>query len=173
MITNKYTNEEFDANFNHARLGLLHYASWMEQNEYPYLDKPEILDRVKHYGYVREAEKQALIFSAADAFLCPTLADGQPQTVLESLACGTPVIVFDVGPMPDLVENDKTGRIAPDKTSQSLLVAIQEFYEQDDLHPFMQDYCRKEARQKYDLAKQTKLYVDLYEKILKEKKPQN
>lgn len=131
-------------------------------------DKPDKLTRVKHYGYVRESEKQALIFSAADAFLCTTLADGQPQTVLESLACGTPVIAFDVGPLPNLVENDKTGRIAQDKTSQSLVGAVQDFFEQDDSHPFMQDYCRKEALQKYDLAKQTDKYVDLYEVILKD-----
>lgn len=131
-------------------------------------DKPDKLTRVKHYGYVRESEKQALIFSAADAFLCTTLADGQPQTVLESLACGTPVIAFDVGPLPNLVEYDKTGRIAQDKTSQSLVGAVQDFFEQDDSHPFMQDYCRKEALQKYDLAKQTDKYVDLYEVILKD-----
>jgi|GEM_PF-6679913 len=131
-------------------------------------DKPETLERAVHYGFVREPEKQSLVYSAADAFLCTTLADGQPQTALESIACGTPVIAFDIGPMPGLVQNGKTGRIAKETNSQSLQNAIEDFYNQIDQHQFMQEYCRKEALEKYDLVKQTEKYIDLYEKILKE-----
>ncbi|MCD6424244.1 MAG: glycosyltransferase [Anaerolineales bacterium] len=136
-------------------------------------DKPEKLNKVEHYGYVRDPEKQALVYAAADAFLCTTLADGQPQTALESLACGTPVIAFDLGPMPGLVFNDKTGQIAPQATAQSLYKTIDKFLAKEDQHPFMREYCRKEALQKYDLGKQTQKYIDLYEKILKEKASQS
>lgn len=131
-------------------------------------DKPETLDQVHHYGFVRESERQSLIYSAADAFLCTTLADGQPQTALESIACGTPVIAFDVGPMPGIVDHGKTGRIAPYLTSQSLVDAIEQFYLQSNQHLFMQEHCRKEALEKYDLARQTEKYVNLYDEILSE-----
>ncbi len=136
-------------------------------------DKPDTLENVVHYGYIREPEKQSTIYAAADAFLCTTLADGQPQTALESIACGTPVIAFDLGPMPGLVFNDKTGQIVPQATAQSLYKTIVKFLVQEDQHPFMREYCRKEALQKYDLGKQTQKYVDLYEKILKEKASQS
>jgi len=131
-------------------------------------DQPENLNKVEHYGYVRDPERQALIYAAADAFLCTTLADGQPQTALESLACGTPVIAFDVGPMPELVVNGKTGRIAPEISSQSLSTTIEEYYKQENLHNFMQENCRKEALEKYDLTRQTEAYIDLYKAILEE-----
>lgn len=133
-------------------------------------NQPETLERVVHYGFVREPEEQSLVYSAADAFLCTTLADGQPQTALESIASGTPVIAFDLGPMPGLVQNGKTGMIARETTSQSLVEAIKEFYNQADQHQFMQEYCRKEALDKYDLVKQTEKYIDLYSKILEEKR---
>jgi glycosyltransferase involved in cell wall biosynthesis len=129
-------------------------------------DGKDKLDKIEHFGYVRDPERQALAFAAADAFICSTLADGQPQTALESLACGTPVIAFDVGPMPGLAKNDITGRIAPEQTSGSLSEAIEIFFGKDDLHPSMRDNCRKEALQKYDLAKQTEKYIKLYEEIL-------
>jgi len=131
-------------------------------------DNPDTLEDVVHYGHIREPEKQSTIYAAADAFLCTTLADGQPQTALESIACGTPVIAFDIGPMPGLVNNGKTGRIAPEMTAQSLLWAIEEFYRQDDQHLIMQKHSRKEALEKYDLTKQTEKYIDLYDKIINE-----
>ena len=132
-------------------------------------DKPETLQNVVHFGYIRDPEKQSLIFSAADAFLCTTLADGQPQTALESLASGTPVIAFDVGPMPDLAVDGETGRIVMDKTPSALREVIEDYYHGSDQHLLMSETCRREALEKYDLTRQTQHYITLYESILAER----
>lgn len=132
-------------------------------------DQPETLQNVVHFGYIRDPEKQSLIFSAADAFLCTTLADGQPQTALESLASGTPVIAFDVGPMPDLAVDGETGRIVMDKTPSALREVIEDYYHGSDQHLLMSETCRREALEKYDLTRQTQHYITLYESILAER----
>ncbi len=135
-------------------------------------DKPDNLKRVKHYGYVREAHQQALIFSAADAFLCTTLADGQPQTALESLACGTPVISFDVGPMPEIVQEGITGVIASDLSANSLASVIQNHLLVEDKLADLRGKCREYAETHFDLREQTNQYVLLYEKILRRSEQQ-
>lgn len=129
-------------------------------------DKPETLEHIVHYGYIREPEKQSTIYAAADAFLCTTLADGQPQTALESIACGTPVIAFDVGPMPDLVIDGETGRIAAETTPKALRDVIEDYYLNPDQHPIMSENCRLAALEKFDLFRQTQKYITLYESIL-------
>ncbi len=132
--------------------------------------EPEYLSNYKHFGYIFDPIQQALIYSAADAFLCTTLADAQPQTALESIACGTPVIAFDIGPMPGIVIDGKTGYIVPEPTTQALIKTIEKFYEQEDKFPELRENCRKQALNEYDLNKQTDKYIQLYERILSDKK---
>ena len=130
------------------------------------MDEKYPLGKVKHFGFIEDPARQALMYSAADLFLCSTLADAQPQTAVESLACGTPVIAYDIGPMPELVQDGKTGFIVPEVSAESLAETLEEVL--DDTEPLaeMGQYCREEAEQKYDLSEQTKKYVELYEKVL-------
>jgi len=132
-------------------------------------DGEETLQKVKHFGFIRDPEKQALLFAAADGFICSTLADAQPQTALEALACGTPLIAFDIGPMSDLAIPGKTGYLVPKTDSASLCEAITRFLDDVELDVRLGEYCRQEALQKYDLNKQTDQYLVLYERILAEK----
>lgn len=121
---------------------------------------------VRHLGFIRSAEEQAMIFAAADLFLCTTLADAQPQTALESIACGTPIIGFDVGPMPEIVLKGKTGLISADQSPLALARIVQRTLKSPDRIRAMGAVCRKEAVQKYDLNRQTNRYIILYEEIL-------
>jgi len=130
------------------------------------MDEKYPLGKVKHFGFVQDPTRQALMYSAADLFLCSTLADAQPQTAVESLACGTPVIAYDIGPMPELIQEGKTGFIVPEVSVESLAATLEEVLEDPENLAEMGHACRKEAEQKYDLSKQTKMYIDLYEKIL-------
>ena len=130
------------------------------------MDEKYPLGKVKHFGFVEDPASQALMYNAADLFLCSTLADAQPQTAVEALACGTPVIAYDIGPMPELIQDGKTGFIAPDVSVESLATTLEEVLDDPEQLVEMRQYCREEAEQEYDLSKQTKMYIDLYENIL-------
>lgn len=56
---------EFDAGFSHARASLLAYAEWMLQHEYPYLDKPEILEYPNETWAAQDLRKSVVLYSAA------------------------------------------------------------------------------------------------------------
>ncbi|SQR61765.1 colanic acid biosynthesis glycosyltransferase WcaL [Escherichia coli] len=65
-----------------------------------------------------------LIYSAADIYVAPSLQDNLPNTLVESLAVGTPCIAFNIGGMPDLIINSKLGGLVTEVDSRALSIAI-------------------------------------------------
>lgn len=63
-------------------------------------------------GYVNDPVRLALIYSAADVFAFPSREDNAPQTVIEALMSGTPVVGFGVGNLPETVVHEDTGYLA-------------------------------------------------------------
>ena len=80
----------------------------------------ESLPEILSIGMVTDVETQRMIYSAADAFILPSLEDNLPLTGLEAMACGTPIIRFDVGEIPDYVDDGVTGLLAQTGNSKSL-----------------------------------------------------
>ncbi|MCP4613452.1 MAG: glycosyltransferase [Planctomycetes bacterium] len=69
-------------------------------------------------GTVQSRRMLALCYNAADVFVLPTRADNYPYSVLESLACGTPVLSSKVGGVPEQIEENKTGlTVAPESST--------------------------------------------------------
>lgn len=75
-------------------------------------------------GTISSEEKLAACYSAADVFLAPSLEDNLPYTVMESLSCGTPVVGFTTGGIPDMVQHKSTGYLAEYRSSVDLAAGI-------------------------------------------------
>lgn len=80
--------------------------------------------KTKFMGYLKDEYTSALVYNAADVFVAPSLADNLPFTVLESLACGTPVTAFRTGGIPDMVIHKKNGYLAGYKDAKDLAEGI-------------------------------------------------
>jgi glycosyltransferase involved in cell wall biosynthesis len=80
--------------------------------------------KVKSLGYLNSEEKLALAYSASDLFVIPSLADNQPTMVIESLSCGIPVVGFDTGGIPDMIEHKSNGYLAKSKDFVELAEGI-------------------------------------------------
>lgn len=66
-----------------------------------------------HYtGHLHDDLSLRALYSAADAFVLPSRQDNLPNTGVESLACGTPVVAFDTCGLPDIVSHKETGYLA-------------------------------------------------------------
>lgn len=63
-------------------------------------------------GFCADEDTLRLIYSAADVFAFPSKEDNSPLTVSEAMACGTPVISFPVGNVPELVTHKVNGYVA-------------------------------------------------------------
>ena len=83
-------------------------------------DKNDSVLNIKTVNYVNDGKTLAKYYSAADMLLYPSIADNCPLVVLEAQACGLPVVAFNTGGIPELVEHKKTGYIAEYKNSKDL-----------------------------------------------------
>nr|WP_200915979.1 glycosyltransferase family 4 protein [Jeongeupia sp. HS-3] len=81
-----------------------------------------LADAVRFIGYVTDAETW---LPALDIFVHPSSGDeGVPQSVLQAMACGLPVITTGVGGLPDAVRNDETGLVVPKHDPAAIVAAI-------------------------------------------------
>lgn len=115
---------------------------------------------VRYLGYMADYRMLSLCYSAADAFVIPSLMDNLPNTVLESLMCGTPVIGFPVGGILDMVEHHKNGVLAEEISGESLKIAIEEFL--NNTAEYDRESIRTSAIALYDSKIQAERYNSLF-----------
>ncbi len=123
---------------------------------------------IKNLGRIAGEEKLSMVYSAADVFVVPTLEDNLPNTVVESMACGAPVVGFDIGGMPDMIEHEKTGYLAKPGDIQGLIDGIDWALSSADGGGNMMKACRDRAEKYYALEMQANRYKALYERIWNE-----
>lgn len=83
-----------------------------------------LLFKVNILGRLSDLEMIAKAYSAASVFVIPSLEDNLPNTVIESMACGTPVVGFNTGGIPEMIDHQITGYVADYKSSEDLAKGI-------------------------------------------------
>jgi glycosyltransferase involved in cell wall biosynthesis len=114
-------------------------------------------------GPVDLARKRRLL-SAARCLLMPSLA---PETsslaAREAIACGTPVIAFPNGALPETVEHGRTGFLVPD--AQAMAAAIERT---DEIDP---EECRRVGQERFSLKRMIDGYLAVYESLARRRNP--
>lgn len=116
-------------------------------------------------GSIASEEKLIKYYSVAEAFILPSLQDNLPNTVVEALACGTPVVAFNTGGIPDMIQHQKNGYLANLKSAKDLSAGIHWIFSHPRYNELSQ--CARETavtRFNEDLISQK--YLHLYESIL-------
>jgi glycosyltransferase involved in cell wall biosynthesis len=108
----------------------------------------------------------ARAYAEADLFVLPTRADNLPNTLLESLACGTPVVSFDVGGVGDAVRHLETGWLAPPEDVASLATGIRTLLADDELRARLGRNGRALAEQEWDSRVEAERFAALYEELV-------
>jgi glycosyltransferase involved in cell wall biosynthesis len=116
-----------------------------------------------------EAVKTAEYFAASDLLIFPSVADNCPLVVLEAMACGTPVIAFNTGGVPELVDHMKTGYVAKYKNSADLANGVELFLRDDSLRAKAGILARQRVEDKFTLDQQVDNYLKFYSQMLDEK----
>ena len=102
----------------------------------------------------------AEIYTAADVFVNPTREDNYPTVNMEALACGTPVITFNTGGSPEMVD-DTCGIVVEQDDLNGIIEAIRYVIESG---LYSKESCLKKAIQ-FEQNLCFKKYVDLYKKM--------
>jgi glycosyltransferase involved in cell wall biosynthesis len=122
--------------------------------------------RVTDLGKIESDNVLRLFYSCLDLFVCPSLQDNLPNTVLESFACGTPVVAFDTGGIPEMVRPHVSGWLANTGDATELRLRIEEALENSSNLSVYSSRCRSIAVSEYSLSVQAKKYERLYRSIL-------
>lgn len=123
----------------------------------------------RKFDYVESDAQLAEMYACADACIVPSLEDNLPNTMLEALACGVPVVAFDTGGIPEMVVPYKTGLLASEKNHEMLGKKINELLSNSQLCSELAQNARKKALEEFSLGQQTSRYIEVYERILQNK----
>ena len=93
-------------------------------SEYDEVTENAIPFPVKFMGQINDETAMVILNNASDVFVSPSLAESFGQTFLENIMCGTPVVGFNVGGVPDIIEHKINGYLAEYKSSDDLAEGI-------------------------------------------------
>lgn len=139
-------------------LGLL---AWGEPPafEWPQGLTVRVVGRAEGYQTLRQ------LLSACDLFLCPSRADNLPNAVLESLACGTPVLGSRIGGIPDMVRPGQTGWLYEGDSPAACAAAVEQAVATPSAWPELRDQSRRVALDEFSVSVQARRYHSLFETI--------
>ncbi len=121
---------------------------------------------VHYLGRLHDDVSLSLLYAAADVMVTPSRQDNLPNTVVESLSCGTPVVAFDIGGMPDMIDHQINGYLAKPFDTSDLAVGIGWVLSDENRHKELCIKAREKAVACFDIKKVAMHYADLYESIV-------
>lgn len=111
-------------------------------------------------GYVSPKDMSD-VYNAADVFVTPSLQENLPNTIMESMSCGTPCVGFNIGGIPEMIDHRHTGYVAEYKNSTDLAKGIKWcLFEADSL--ILSHNAREKVESEYSQTIIAKQYIDLY-----------
>lgn len=126
-------------------------------NELPYT--------VRHLGLLTAEEDIVAAYNAADAMVVPSLEDNLPNTVIEALACGTPVVGFRTGGIPEMIDHGQNGYLADIGSVQQLADGLAFILTHPNPEELRQN-ARQSAEARFSEDVVARQHIDLYQKML-------
>ena len=123
-----------------------------------------------HYlGHMPGDLSLRVLYSVADVMVVPSIQENLSNVIMESLACGTPVVAFDIGGNGDMIDHQQNGFLATPYDSTSLAEGIDWILN----YPTPQDLslnARRKVMETFEATMVAGQYVELYKEVLKKNK---
>ena len=119
-----------------------------------------------HYlGHIDNDHSLRSLYSAADVMAVPSRQDNFPNTAVEAQACGTPVVSFDIGGFPDIINHHINGYLAKPFDTNDLAQGIVWVINAENYSELCKN-ARDKALKEFNYKVIAKKYISLYEKTL-------
>ncbi len=134
--------------------GIIQDEDYYHSRVEPYLDG----DAIEYVGAVGPARRAEVLGGALALLHLISFDEPFGLSMVESLACGTPVIAFGRGSIPEIVKHGETGYIVADLEQAAEVVA--------EIRTLDRSACRKDAERRFSHSRMASDYVRVYRKIL-------
>ena len=105
-------------------------------------------------------------YNIADLFILPTLADNFPLTILEAMACKTPIISTNVGGIPEMIIPGETGLLCPPRDAVALAEKIDYALSNPDHCSEMAEKAYQRFNEMFTFDRMIDQYEDVYEETI-------
>jgi glycosyltransferase involved in cell wall biosynthesis len=129
------------------------------------LEVTKLRSNIHFFGYTQR-EKTISLIRGSDMLIQPSLVEAISSTLLEAMACKTPIIATNVGGNKELLENNVSGVIIESNSPQQILDGIMDLFSNKEKATKLKEDAFQHV-QKYDWSHVGKLYLDIYESLLK------
>lgn len=114
-------------------------------------------------GSMADDTSLALVYSCADLVVVPSIEDNSPNTIIESFACGRPVVGMAVGGIPQLISAPELGVTVEESTPQALAQGISNALRTD----YSEDRIRRYAERNFGLDCLGQNYLNEFERAIR------
>jgi glycosyltransferase involved in cell wall biosynthesis len=122
-----------------------------------------ITNNVRFLGHSREVVKY---YQASDIFVLPSYAEGMPNSLLEAMACGLPVIASRIGGVVDVVEDGKSGILVEPGDVSGLASAMVRLLKDAELRQRLGAEARKRIVEGFSIDRIAEEYIKLYGELI-------
>ena len=122
--------------------------------------------RIAELGWVNEPAKIAWALNAADVFLMPSIAEAFGLMAVESMACGTPVIVFEGTALPSVIQTPRGGIAVPSKDWKALKEALEALIKDTEFYESLVRNGLEIVSEEYTIDKYVGRHLDLYDQLI-------
>ena len=120
---------------------------------------------VRFLGVLKNETAMRQVYSAADVTVLSSVQENLPNSIMESMACGTPVVAFDIGGIPQLIDHQINGYLATPFEANDLAAGIRSIISDDTHHMNLSEMARKKIVTTFDAKIITQQYQALYEEV--------
>jgi glycosyltransferase involved in cell wall biosynthesis len=125
------------------------------------------ISQIHFLGHLHDEYTLNLLYNSSDVMIVPSLQENLPQTAIESLSCGTPVVAFRTSGLVEIIDHYKTGYLAEPYNSFDLSNGINWLINLSDYElNKISIFCREKVLSNYSYETTIKMFTCLYNQIL-------
>jgi glycosyltransferase involved in cell wall biosynthesis len=120
-------------------------------------------------GYIKDTKKLIELYSIADTLVMPSVLDNLPQIATEGQSCGCPIVAFETGGLPEIVDHNVNGFLTKKFDTRLFAKNIEKIFDMNgkNIKKFRNN-ARQKAKKEWDKSVISEKYIKLYKKILNE-----
>lgn len=123
-----------------------------------------VASRYRYHGVYTHPEECRAFMESLDVFVMPSFTEGTPNSVVEAMACGKPIIASDVGGIPDML-GDESGILVPAGDMSALAEAMVRLAKDADLRRTMGAAAKDRYQKLFSPKVVVPLMVDTYRRV--------